>query len=118
MEDFVKNLANGEGWTDATTVGVLSRTLGALVGMGIGREDVEAIIRREGGVVEPARGDDGPEVGDVVRMRKHDARIVVAEVPKDQAQRAEGIWWIIDDQGDNHRIERDGDDEPWYAIVG
>jgi len=116
MEDFVKNLAAGEGWTDATTVGVLARALEGLVGMGLDRDDIEAIIRREGGVGEHLE-DDGPEEGDVVRMRKQETTIIVSDVPEGQPERDAGIWHIVDQYGGEHRIERDGVDDPWFVVV-
>lgn len=118
MEEFVKNLAAGEAWTDATTVDVLARTLEAMIGMGIARDDVEAIVRREGGVAEAQEGGETPEVGDVVLMRRHDGRIVVAAVPEEQPESRDGLWRVVDVDGDEHVIERDDHDERWYTVVG
>lgn len=117
MQEFVKNLAASERWTDEATVKILASTLDELLRKGLDRADVEEIIRREGGVEEVDDIDEGPEEGDVVHMRKEDVRIVVGEVPTDQAEAKRGIWWIISTDGDNHRIERDSVDDPWYVVV-
>lgn len=116
METFVKNLAAREGWRDETTAGVLMRVLDAIIGMGIDRDDIEALVLREGGL-DGSLDDDGPEDGDVVRMRNEDVTIVVDEVPDEQPERDNGIWIIIDENGDEHQIERDSVDDPWYVVV-
>lgn len=116
MEDFIKRTAATEGWTDATTATVLAGVLQRLVDMGAAESaDLEAMVRERGGLTDEE--DEGPEDGDVVRMRKQDVMIVVEQIPDDQPEAVDGIWTIIDGNGDEHRIEREGIDEPWYVVV-
>lgn len=116
MEEYVKNLAAAEGWTDATTVIVLAGALQKLVDMGCAdAEDIEAIIRERGNVQESFHG--GPEIGARVEMEGHETVIEITEVPEDQPMLSDGIWLIIDQYGETHRIEREDDDSPWTVLI-
>lgn len=117
MEDYIKGLAAGEGWTEATTAIVLAGVLQELVDMGAADpEDLQAMIRRRGNVYSPE--DEGaPEEGDVVHMHSEDVNIVVDSVPDDQPEALDGIWRIIDEYGEEHRIERESADDPWYVVI-
>lgn len=113
MNKFIKGIAAAEGWTDATTIGVLASVLQSLVEMGSAdAEDLKALIKRH---TSSSYEEDIPEMMDVVSMRSEDVEITIAEIPDEQPQAHIGIWSIVDENGDTHLIERE--DETWYVIV-
>lgn len=117
MEDFVKGVAASEGWTDATTAQVLAGVLQDLVDMGAAdADDLHALVRRRGHVSTPDE-DEGPEEGDVVLMHGQDVTIHVEEIPEEQPDSSEGIWTVVDQYGETHRIERESVDDPWYVVI-
>lgn len=112
MENFVKDLAAREGWTDATTVAVLAGVLQQLVDMGSADPaDLQALIRTRGGV----DGQEPPEFGDEVEMKGVDTVIEIAEVPDDQPEAGEGIYSIVDQYGETHRVE--WEDGRWMVVI-
>ena len=57
-----------------------------------------------------------PEIGDIVEMSSMgaDVRIEICDIPDDQPRAAEGVWNVVDQYQETHRVELDG--ETWVTI--
>jgi hypothetical protein len=115
MEDFIKRLAADEGWTPTTTAIVLTGVLQQLVDMGAADpEDLKAMVRSRGGV--DAAPDGPPEIGERIGMTGVDTVIEVEEIPDEQPEASEGVYAIVDQYGETHRVEHDGGNG-WVVLI-
>jgi len=113
MRNYIRGIAEGEGWTDATTVDMLSSVLETLV-----RDKVIADAQLREMISEHAAVDDEPpEVDDVVIMEGTESMIIVREVPDHQPDSANGVFTIVDQYGESHKVERDDQEESWLVLV-
>lgn len=86
----------------------------------IGIEDGRVILKVRGdatAIIE-THVDDMPDIGDVIDMPMmgDDVRIEVAEIPGDQPEwENNGILAIVDQYGETHRVEKDG--EIWIVAA-
>lgn len=58
-----------------------------------------------------------PEIGDDVIMDGIDTVIEIADVPCDQPEEPDGIYSIVDQYGETHKVERSFGDDHWTIIV-
>ena len=111
IKSKIDQISGEEGWSQSTQITVLIGVLDKLISQGI--VDQEEVID----LTEEWRSDSDPmpSIGDDVEMEGVECEIEVAEVPDDQPKSDEGIYTIIDQHGESHQIESNG--EIWIVLV-
>ena len=61
-------------------------------------------------------GEDGPDIGDRAVMPSSETAIEIWDVPDEQPEANSGVFIIVDQYGETHRVEGDGDGI-WEVIV-
>lgn len=91
-----------------------SSALESLVAMGrVSADDVRVLI--DAAAARIPKGGNGPWVGDTATMEGTDTAIKVASLPEEQPEAKQGIWTIVDQYGESHRVEEEGDD--WIVLI-
>lgn len=60
---------------------------------------------------------DRPHPGDEVEMQGVETVIEISSVPEDQPDADDGIYTIVDQYGETHRVARDDPDGPWIVEI-
>lgn len=111
MKDTIERLACEEGWSESTQIVVLTGVIDNLISQGIvSREQVVDLAEEW-----RADGDEMPSIGDDIEMEGVECEIEIADVPQDQPRAKDGIYAIVDQYGETHQVESNG--EVWTVIV-
>lgn len=82
-------------------------------------EDHSLIVNNEHVVDLPpewrADGNGMPSIGDDIEMEGVECEIEIADVPQDQPRAKEDIYAIVDQYGETHQVESNG--EVWTVLV-
>ena len=111
MKDTITRLAGEEGWSEATQIAVLAGVIDSLVSQGIVSRERVVDLAEEW----RADGDEMPSIGDDIEMDGVECEIEIAEIPQDQPRAKDGIYAIVDQYGETHQVESNG--EVWTVIV-
>lgn len=110
-KNTILEAARDEGWNESTCILILSGALDALIAKGqITQNEVDTLINaRRAPLYEP------PCVHDDIEMQGSECLIEVAEVPEDQPRANEGVYAVIDQYGETHQVESNG--ELWVVLT-
>ena len=111
MKETMDRLSEQEGWSESTNVAVLCGIIDHLIGNGVISQEHAITLAEEW----CADGDEMPSIGDDVEMEGVECEIEIAQVPQEQPRAREGIYAIIDQYGETHQVESNG--EVWVVLV-